>query len=85
MQQPAVFFGIEGLVILALLGIEVPLNMGFEIRDMRAITKYLFWGSTVVMAAHLWGRETESSCGRIDGTVMVQLWGPARVHPVRPS
>ena len=31
-----------GLVILALLGIEVPLNMGVEIKDRRAITSYLF-------------------------------------------
>jgi amino acid transporter len=43
-----------GLVILALLGIEVPLNMGVEIVDLRAIKKYLFWGSLVVMAAYLW-------------------------------
>jgi amino acid transporter len=44
-----------GTVILALLGIEVPLNMGVEIRDMRAITRYLFWGSAVVMVAYLLG------------------------------
>ena len=43
-----------GLVILALLGIEVPLNMGVEIVHMRAIKKYLFWGSIVVMIAYLW-------------------------------
>jgi glutamate:GABA antiporter len=43
-----------GLVILALLGIEVPLNMGVEIVDMKAIKKYLFWGSIVVMAGYLW-------------------------------
>jgi glutamate:GABA antiporter len=43
-----------GLVILALLGIEVPLNMGVEIVHLRAIKKYLFWGSIVVMAAYLW-------------------------------
>jgi glutamate:GABA antiporter len=43
-----------GLVILALLGIEVPLNFGVEIRDMRAIKKYLIWGSLAVMAAYLW-------------------------------
>jgi amino acid transporter len=43
-----------GLVILALLGIEVPLNMGVEIVNMRSIRKYLFWGSIVVMAAYLW-------------------------------
>ncbi len=43
-----------GLVILALLGIEVPLNMGVEIVHMRAIKRYLFWGSAVVMVAYLW-------------------------------
>jgi amino acid transporter len=43
-----------GLVILALLGIEVPLNMGVEIVDMRAIRRYLIWGSLVVMIAYLW-------------------------------
>jgi glutamate:GABA antiporter len=42
-----------GLVILALLGIEVPLNMGVEIKERRAITSYLFWGSIVVIAAYL--------------------------------
>src|SRR5579885_221396 len=30
-----------GLIILALLGIEVPLNMGVEINDSRSITRYL--------------------------------------------
>src|SRR5205814_2053897 len=47
-----------GLVILALLGIEVPLNMGVEIKNRKAITSYLVWGSVVVMAAYLiltWG------------------------------
>ncbi|MFL5624921.1 MAG: APC family permease [Ktedonobacteraceae bacterium] len=44
-----------GTVILALLGIEVPLNMGVEINDPRAITRYLLWGSAVVMAAYLIG------------------------------
>jgi len=43
-----------GLVILALLGIEVPLNMGVEIVDLRSIKRYLFWGSLVVMVAYLW-------------------------------
>jgi amino acid transporter len=43
-----------GFVILALLGIEVPLNLGVEIVDMRSIKKYLFWGSIVVMLAYLW-------------------------------
>jgi amino acid transporter len=42
-----------GLVILALLGVEVPLNMGVEVRNTRSITKYLFWGSITVMAAYL--------------------------------
>ncbi|GHO91911.1 amino acid permease [Reticulibacter mediterranei] len=42
-----------GFVILALLGIEVPLNMGVEINDVRAITRYLLWGSVVVMLAYL--------------------------------
>src|SRR5579884_3482657 len=42
-------------VILALLGIEVPLNMGVEVREVRAITRYLLWGSVVVMAAYLLG------------------------------
>jgi amino acid transporter len=47
-----------GLVVLALLGVEVPLNMGVEIRDQRAVTRYLIWGSLVVMIAYLlatWG------------------------------
>jgi amino acid transporter len=43
-----------GFVILALLGIEVPLNMGVEIVHMRSIKRYLFWGSIVVMFAYLW-------------------------------
>jgi glutamate:GABA antiporter len=43
-----------GFVILALLGIEVPLNMGVEIVHLRAIKKYLFYGSIVVMVAYLW-------------------------------
>src|SRR5712692_6127495 len=43
-----------GFVILALLGIEVPLNMGVEIVHMQSIKKYLFWGSIVVMFAYLW-------------------------------
>jgi amino acid transporter len=43
-----------GLVILALLGIEVPLNMGVEVKNERSITRYLVWGSIVVMVAYLW-------------------------------
>lgn len=42
-----------GLVILALLGVEVPLNMGVEIKNERSITRYLFWGSLAVMLAYL--------------------------------
>jgi len=42
-----------GTVVLALLGIEVPLNMGVEIKDTSSITRYLLWGSVVVMAAYL--------------------------------
>src|SRR2546421_7066630 len=42
-----------GLVILALLGVEVPLNMGVEIKDSRAITRYLLFGSLAVMIAYL--------------------------------
>ena len=42
-----------GLVILALLGVEVPLNMGVEIKDERSITRYLVWGSLAVMLAYL--------------------------------
>jgi amino acid transporter len=41
-------------VILALLGIEVPLNMGVEIKSENAIRKYLFWGCLVVIVAYLW-------------------------------
>ncbi|MBV9312859.1 MAG: APC family permease [Pseudonocardia sp.] len=42
-----------GVVVLALLGVEVPLNMGVEVRDPRAITRYLLWGSAVVVVAYL--------------------------------
>ncbi|MGZ6367502.1 MAG: APC family permease, partial [Ktedonobacteraceae bacterium] len=44
-----------GAVILALLGIEVPLNMGVEIAHTRSITRYLFWGSAVVIVGYLLG------------------------------
>jgi amino acid transporter len=42
-----------GFVILALLGIEVPLNMGVEVADQRAITRYLVWGGIIVMVAYV--------------------------------
>ena len=48
-------FTFFGLVVLALLGIEVPLNMGVEINNMRSITRYLLWGSVVVILAYLIG------------------------------
>ena len=44
-----------GTVILALLGVEVPLNMGVEITQTRSITRYLLWGSAVVIVAYLIG------------------------------
>jgi amino acid transporter len=59
-QGEAIILGIPGLLtaysfcILALLGIEVPLNMGVEVKSEDAIKKYLFWGCVVVMVAYLW-------------------------------
>src|SRR6266496_4240975 len=50
-----IVFVAYGTVILALLGIVVPLNMGVEITHPRSITRYLLWGSVVVMAAYLIG------------------------------
>lgn len=47
-----------GLAVLALLGVEVPLNMGVEVREQRSVTRYLLWGSVVVVVAYLlatWG------------------------------
>jgi amino acid transporter len=41
--------------ILALLGIETPLNMGVEVNGgEKAIRTYLLWGCLIVMAAYLW-------------------------------
>jgi glutamate:GABA antiporter len=41
--------------ILALLGIETPMNMGVEVKGgEKAIRTYLLWGCTIVMAAYLW-------------------------------
>ncbi len=48
-------FTFYGTVILALLGIEVPLNMGVEIKEPRAVTRYLLWGPICVMLAYLLG------------------------------
>src|SRR6266511_5043688 len=38
---------------LALLGIEVPLNMGVEVKSEKSIRDYLLWGSLIVMVAYL--------------------------------
>ncbi len=46
-------FTIFGFVILALLGIEVPLNMGAEVTSERAVTRYLVWGTIVIIVAYL--------------------------------
>jgi amino acid transporter len=71
-----------GLVVLALLGVEVPLNMGVEIRKQRSVTRYLLWGSLVVVVAYLlatWGvmvtMPTSSSAGitAVAGAVGVGL------------
>ncbi len=48
-------FTFYGTVILALLGIEVPLNLGVEVKEERAVTRYLLWGSLCVMVAYLVG------------------------------
>lgn len=41
--------------ILALLGIETPMNMGVEVQGgEKAIRTYLLWGCLIVMAAYLW-------------------------------
>jgi glutamate:GABA antiporter len=46
---------IFSFAILALLGIETPLNMGVEVNGgEKAIRTYLFWGCIIVMAAYLW-------------------------------
>jgi glutamate:GABA antiporter len=46
-------FTIFGFVILALLGIEVPLNMGAEVASERSVTRYLIWGPIIVIVAYL--------------------------------
>jgi amino acid transporter len=46
-------FTIFGFVILALLGMEVPLNMGVEVTSERAVTRYLIWGTVIVIVAYL--------------------------------
>lgn len=46
-------FTFYGTVVLALLGVEVPLNMGVEIRDIQSIKRYLFGGSIVIIISYL--------------------------------
>jgi amino acid transporter len=52
-SSSAATWSLFGFVILALLGIEVPLNMGVEVADQKAITRYLLFGGIIVMVAYL--------------------------------
>ncbi|MGZ5212140.1 MAG: APC family permease [Actinomycetota bacterium] len=58
--------------ILALLGIETPLNMGVEVNGgEKAIKTYLFWGCIIVMGAYLWttwGNMVTIQAGGANGT-----------------
>ncbi|HEY3208844.1 MAG TPA: amino acid permease [Actinomycetota bacterium] len=58
--------------VLALLGIEVPLNMGVEIKGGEsAIRKYLFWGCAIVIVAYLWttwGNMISVPVSQVNGT-----------------
>ncbi|MGA9162403.1 MAG: APC family permease [Actinomycetota bacterium] len=58
--------------ILALLGIETPLNLGVEVQGgEKAIRTYLFWGCIIVMAAYLWttwGNMVVIEAGGANGT-----------------
>ncbi|HKZ76450.1 MAG TPA: APC family permease [Actinomycetota bacterium] len=58
--------------ILALLGIETPMNMGVEVTGgEKAIKTYLFWGCIIVMAAYLWttwGNMVAIEAGGANGT-----------------
>jgi glutamate:GABA antiporter len=58
--------------ILALLGIETPLNMGVEVNGgEKAIRTFLFWGSIIVIAAYLWatwGNMVVIQAGGANGT-----------------
>jgi amino acid transporter len=58
--------------ILALLGIETPLNMGVEVSGgEKAIRTYLLWGCLIVMAAYLWatwGNMVVIKAGGANGT-----------------
>ncbi|SRR5581483_4741073 len=58
--------------ILALLGIETPLNMGVEVKGgEKAIRTYLFWGCLIVMVAYLWttwGNMVSVPLAKLNGT-----------------
>lgn len=58
--------------ILALLGIETPLNMGVEVHGgEKAIKTYLFWGCIIVIGAYLWttwGNMVTIQAGGANGT-----------------
>ena len=58
--------------ILALLGIETPLNMGVEVTGgEKAIRTYLLWGCVIVIAAYLWttwGNMVVIQAGGANGT-----------------
>src|SRR5205823_7971621 len=58
--------------ILALLGIETPLNLGVEVKGgEKAIRTYLFWGCIIVMVAYLWttwGNMVAIQAGGANGT-----------------
>lgn len=76
-NNPAQTWSLYGFIILALLGIEVPLNMGVEVADSRAITRYLLWGGIIVMVAYLsvtWALEVAgapSQAGNIGVLILV--------------
>ncbi len=48
-------FALYGIIILALLGVEVPLNLAAEVRQPRAPALYLRWGPLLVLLAYLIG------------------------------
>jgi amino acid transporter len=76
-NNPAQTWSLYGFIILALLGIEVPLNMGVEVADSRAVTRYLLWGGAIVMIAYLsvtWALEVAgapSQAGNIGVLILV--------------
>jgi signal transduction histidine kinase len=51
-QQP---FALYGVIVLALLGIEVPLNMTAETRQPDAVKLFLRWGFLIALVAYLLG------------------------------